>query len=294
MRTKGLLTCLIVVLALFMAGCQKDNVEPSVNQKMFTGLPSAVQQQLDLSIGNLTNYLDSKLQIVSINNLGKSSATKSSISEQSSFIATGNILDPATVKIGEMQEIYSGEMLKSTQTAINDVISKEVKADDYTMEITWKYNNNTFKTKCYYRESGIVWDNVISGLIIVGKPQESSSSKTSDNSKAVYSKWYKEWWTATWLWGTPRGEMGYQITIYVNGTTVTSTDNSDWGYITLGSAKSESEVTKNSGTYGRIRYALGMCTPTGSLSFTYSTFSVSFSGLGSNIVANGAKSLYPN
>ncbi|NVO10754.1 MAG: hypothetical protein HXX16_12375 [Bacteroidales bacterium] len=294
MKTKGLLTCLIVVIALFMAGCQKSNVEPSVNQKIFAGLPSAVQQQLDLSVGNLNSYLDGKLQVVSINNLGKSLATKSAVSEQSSFIATGNILDPATVKIGEMQEIYSGEMLKSTQTAINDVISKEVKADDYSMEITWKYNNSTFKTKCYYRESGIVWDNIISGLIIVSKPQETSSSKTSDNSKSSYSKWYQEVWTANWLWGTKRGEMGYKITIYVTGTTVTSTDNSDWGYITLGNAQSESEVTVNSGTYGKIRYALGLCTPTGSVNFSYSTFTVSFSGLGSNIIANGTKSLYPN
>jgi len=38
---------------------------------------------------------------------------------------------------------------------------------------------------------------------------------------------------------------------------------------------------------------LGLCTPTGSLSFNASKFSVSFSGLGSNIVSNGTKSLYP-
>jgi hypothetical protein len=307
MRTKiskELLLSLIVVVVLFMTGCQKDkNIGSLDNPKISSDLPSAVQQQIDLSVANLSKYLGDKLQVVAIDDLGELSAieqtqTKSAVSEQSNFIAIGNILYPSTVKIGEMQEIYSDEMLKSTKAAIDDTISQEVKASDKVMKITWKYDNKTYTTKCYYRESGIVWDNVISGLYMMDTiPQKTSGSdKGSKNLKSTnttYSDWYKEWWTASWLWGSKRGEIGYQITIYYSGTTVSSTDAVDWGYISLGSAKSESKVIHNSGSYGQIRYALGLCTPLGSLSFNSSTFKVSFSGIGSNIVCNGTKTLYP-
>ncbi len=117
-------------------------------------------------------------------------------------------------------------------------------------------------------------------------------SDTNQASKVV-SKWYKEWWTANWLWGSKRGEIGYQITIYYTGSSVSNADVNDWGNISLGKAKSESKILRRTGAFGQCQYALGLCTPTGSLSFNASKFSVSFSGLGSNIVANGTKSLYP-
>jgi len=51
----------------------------------------------------------------------------------------------------------------------------------------------------------------------------------------------------------------------------------------IGSAKSESRVLRETGSYGRGQYALGLCTPIASVS-----------GIGSNIISNGTKSLYPN
>lgn len=61
----------------------------------------------------------------------------------------------------------------------------------------------------------------------------------------------------------------------------------------LGRAKSESRLLRRTGSYGKVQYALGICTPTGSLSFDYKNFKVSMSGLASNIIRNGTKSLYP-
>lgn len=260
-------------------------------------LPGSVQVQLDESKKNLEQYLKSDLQITGISVLGKISTekgigiSKSLISNKETYVAFGNITDPNSVKVGKIESFNSGEELSVAQQGLTDVIAQEVKINTDVLEITWNHKGEQFTSLCFYNKDGIIWDNVLGGLVMMDR---GSTIETSNNNQAkVLSKWFKEWWTAKWLWGSKRGEIGYQITIYYNGSTVSNTDVSDWGNISLGKAKSESKILKNTGAYGQCRYALGLCTPTGSLSFNTSNFSVSFSGLGSNIVSNGTKSLYP-
>ena len=304
---------LLVLSALIINSCQDDSIDTaqkSSNEKQSIEslkqeltpvtsqeLPKAVQNQIDLSKANLSKYLNSSLQIDQVVVLGKLNTTKGImlahdvLSNNENTIAFGNIKDAKTVVVAKMKDLYSGDKLTATQKSIKDVVVNEIKPDDNLLEITWLNKGQKFTSLCVYRNSGIVWDNVLSGLIIMdpkGKIEVSNEGQSK-----IASKWYKQWWTATWLWGSDRGEVGYQITIYYSGSTVSNTDVSDWGSMSLGSARSESKVTKETGSYGQCRYALGLCTPTGSLSFSYSSFSVSFSGLGSNIIANGNKSLYP-
>lgn len=304
-------TYLLVSLTLFTYSCQEDKVDPirTVNQQSIDlksqlnqDLPEAVKSQLELSSKNLAIYMQDELQMVNIHVVGSISEKGAGtshrvVADKESMIAFGNIMDPSSVKVGKMQDLYSSKELANTQSSMEDFASQEIKPGDNLLEITWKSGNEIFKTNCFYRESGIIWDNVLTGLIMMdpqGVIEETTGDKTNtSNQRAVSSSWYKQWWTAKWLWGSERGEMGYKITIYYSGSRVSNTDVSDWGRISLGKARSESKIVKNSGSYGKCRYALGMCTPTGSLSFNASNFSVSFSGLGSNIVANGYKSRYP-
>ncbi len=304
---------LLVLSALIINSCQDDSIDSvqknsnetqsieSLKQQLSPvssqELPQTVQNQLNLSKTNLSEYLNDDLQIDQVIVLGKISTSKAitmaqnAVSDQESTVAFGNIKDFKSVIIGKMKNIYSGDALTSSQKNIKEIAVKEIQLEDNVVEITWVNKGQKFTSLCFYRNSGIVWDNVLSGLIMMdpkGKIEVSNEGQSK-----VYSRWYKQWWTASWLWGSDRGEIGYQITIYYSGSTVSNTDVSDWGYMSLGSARSESKVTKETGSYGQCRYALGLCTPTGSLSFSYSSFSVSFSGLGSNIVANGNKSLYP-
>lgn len=304
---------LLVLSALIINSCQDDSIDSvqkssnetqsieSLKQQLSPvssqELPQTVQNQLNLSKTNLSEYLNDDLQIDQVIVLGKISTSKAitmaqnAVSDQESTVAFGNIKDSKSVIIGKMKNIYSGDALTSSQKNIKGIAVKEIQLEDNVVEITWVNKGQKFTSLCFFRNSGIVWDNVLSGLIMMdpkGKIEVSNEGQSK-----VYSRWYKQWWTASWLWGSDRGEIGYQITIYYSGSTVSNTDVSDWGYMSLGSARSESKVTKETGSYGQCRYALGLCTPTGSLSFSYSSFSVSFSGLGSNIVANGNKSLYP-
>ena len=304
---------LLVLSALVINSCQDDSNdsihENSIENQLIESLkqelippasqelPQSVQNQLNASKANLSRYLNNELQITEMEVLGKVSTNKgittaqNVVSNEGSTIAFGNIKDVKSVVIGKMKNIYSGNTLVSSQKNIREIAANEIQLEDNLLKITWINKGQKFTSLCFYRNSGIVWDNVLTGLIMMDT--EGKIEVSNENQSKILSKWYKQWWTASWLWGSDRGEIGYQITIYYSGSTVSNTDVSDWGHMSLGSARSESKITKETGSYGQCRYALGLCTPTGSLSFSYSSFSVSFSGLGSNIVSNGYKSLYP-
>lgn len=302
-----------VISVLLLTACQDDNSdmtqETPVNKvsaadlkkEITPGLktvPENVQIQINDSKQNLEKYLKNDLQITGITVLGKLSTQKGIqisqdlISDKEQFIAEGNILAPETVKVGKTGTLFSGDQLAEAQKGLREAAADQIKTGTDLLEISWNYKGEAFTSLCFYNESGILWDNVFAGLVMMDSRGNSEVSPIDAQAK-VSSKWFKEWWTAKWLWGSKRGEIGYQITIYYSGSTVSNVDVSDWGNISLGKAKSESKVTKKTGAYGQCRYALGLCTPTGSLSFNTSNFSVSFSGLGSNIVSNGTKSLYP-
>ena len=302
-----------ILSVMALTGCQNENSEavqenPAVKvtaadlkKEMSPGslsIPENVRSQLNDSEKNLEKFLNNDLQITGTTVLGKLSTqraieiSQSLISDKDQFTAEGNILYPETLKVGKIGDLYSDDLLAEAQKGLKETAAEQIKTGSEVMEISWNYKGTAFSTLCFYDESGIIWDNIFAGLVIMDKRGNTEVSP-SENQAKVSSRWYKEWWTASWLWGSKRGETGYQITIYYTGSTVSNVDVTDWGYISLGKAKSESKVTKRTGAYGQCRYALGLCTPTGSLSFNSSNFSVSFSGLGSNLVHNGTKSLYP-
>jgi len=261
-------------------------------------IPETLQAQLNESQKNIEKYLKNDLQVTAINVIGKISTVKgieisqNLVADRDQFIAMGNIMEPSSVKIGKISDLYSGDDLILAQKGLKETVTDEIKTGTNVMEVTWNSKAGKFTTLCFYNDSGIIWDNVFGGLVMMDTRGQTEISDTNQASKVV-SKWYKEWWTANWLWGSKRGEIGYQITIYYTGSSVSNADVNDWGNISLGKAKSESKILRRTGAFGQCQYALGLCTPTGSLSFNASKFSVSFSGLGSNIVANGTKSLYP-
>lgn len=302
-----------VISVLTLTACQDENTEPvqetavakvsavDLKKEITPGLkvvPDHVQTQINDSKANLEKYLKNDLQITGVSVLGKLASQKgieisqNLISDREQFTAEGNILQPGTVKVGKIGTLFSGDQLSEAQKGLKEVASEQIKTGTDVLEISWNYKGEQFTSLCFYNESGIIWDNVFAGLVMMDARGNSEVSPIDSQAK-VSSKWFKEWWTANWLWGSKRGEIGYKITIYYSGSTVSNVDVSDWGNISLGKAKSESKVTKRTGAYGQCRYALGLCTPTGSLSFNSNNFSVSFSGLGSNIVSNGTKSLYP-
>ena len=284
------LWCLLVAFAasIFLTSCEQENVLlPDAE------LPDIVEQQLKTSQEIWNQAFSDKLTYVSheyvadIKNESDKNKILISMADEAQLVASGNVQEPETVKV----EVLDGTTDNAVKTRrnIRNYMADEVEVGNQVIAITWKRGDETHVTHCIANADGIVWDNVLGGVISVDPAGEESHS--ADTKSAWKS--YRRWWTANWLWGSKRGEIGYKITIYYNGSYVSNTDRQDWGHITIGKAKSESKILKNSGNYGKIRYALGLCTPVGTLSFNHSNFTVSAGGIGSNIVRNGTKSLYP-
>ena len=157
----------------------KKEITPSSSQL----IPEAVQLQLNESTKNLETYLKNDLQIVGVAVLGKISTqqgvelSKKLITDKDQFIASGNILDPSSVKMGKIGDLYHGEDLTIAQQGLKEAITGEVKAGTQVMEVTWNGKNGKFTTLCFYGDSGIIWDNIFGGLVMM---DTRGNSETSD------------------------------------------------------------------------------------------------------------------
>ncbi len=307
LKTLGILT---VLFALLLTSCQQDRNDDQLmvgNQSVSIadlkkhvtpvtgGLPEAVQNQIDSSKINLAKYTGNKLRIDAIEILGTInseegvSVAKTLLASKNNTVASGNLMEMESFTVGKLSNLGSAQDVETASQNITEMTKSLITKGMNVMEISWTYGNMQFKSVGIYTNKGIVYDTAMIGIIIMDP--KGVNEETNQLGKASRST--GNYWTAGWLWGSKRGEMGYRITIYYSGKTVSNVDRQDWAYITLGHAKSESKTIKNSGSYGKIQYALGLSSPIGSLGFDYKNFKVSFTGLGSSIIANGTKSLYP-
>ncbi len=262
-------------------------------------IPEEVQKQLNATKENLALYMGDALQILDYKIIGKLPNTKSldktfdALSKSYATVAYGNIMAPETVIIGELNKLLPSKMQEGSDL-LKTYASDQIKVGDKGMELTWQYKGEVFKTTTFYNEQGITWDNLMVGLIMMDPEAETEIKNNSNEKSGVQWNSYKKSWYGNWLWGSRRGTIYYEITVYHTNGNVSNTDITDYGHMNIGSAKSESRVLKETGSYGRGQYALGLCTPIASLKFNHDKFEVSVSGIGSNIISNGTKSLYPN
>ncbi|WP_299314252.1 hypothetical protein [uncultured Aquimarina sp.] len=305
-------TMQIALVLMFVFSCTKDETtevyqEPDALLESEYGLeaisdkeiPQEVLDQLEATKENLAKYMGSVLQIVDYKIIGKVPNAKSlnktfeAISKSSSTVAYGNIMDPETVVVGDLNKLLPSKTQEGSDL-LKDYASDQIKVGDKAIELTWSYKGETFKTTTFYNDQGITWDNLMIGLIMMNPVSETELKNNANEKAGVRWNSYKRSWYGNWLWGSRRGTIYYEITVYHTNGTVSNTDITDYGHMNIGSAKSESRVLKETGSYGRGQYALGLCTPIASLKFNDDKFEVSVSGVGSNIISNGTKSLYPN
>lgn len=262
-------------------------------------IPEQVQKQLDATKENLAKYMGDALQITDYRIIGQLPNDKSldktfdALSKHSSTVAYGNIMEPETIAIGDLNELLPNRAQQGSDL-LKTYASDQVKVGDKGMELTWEYKGETFKTTTFFNDQGITWDNLLVGLIMMNPEAQAEIANNDSEKAAVAWNSYRRWWDGNWLWGSRRGTIEYKITVYHTNGVVSNTDMEDSGYMNIGSAKSESRVLTETGSYGRGQYALGLCTPIASLKFSNDNFEVSVSGIGSSIIKNGTKSLYPN
>jgi hypothetical protein len=301
----------LVILAF--ASCQKKDTANFGSPQ--TALSPKTAGDLQSSQGNWNHYAGGTAVFVSYKvtgTVGNESAKQALIADMSndnSYVAYGNVLDAGSLQLVTVKDLC---LQNSTlRDSLVKYAAGSIAVGDQIVTIQWQKGQATFTTQCIVGETGIVWDNILTGVIMLNTVPVLSQANANafanvagaggkigdatiqpDYIAAWYS--YTDTWTADWIWGGHRGDMGYTITIYCySNAQVYSTDHSDWANMDLGSARSDSRTLVNSGSYGKIQYALGIATPFASVSFNSSEWKVTVSGIGSSMVANGSKTLAP-
>lgn len=301
----------MTVFSLLMVSCQKENqVVPleqnlSLSQKVTTDFNQA-KQNWNTHAGKLVTLHSFKVS-GRINSIADKQAMMGLIMGDDQMAAYGNILDESSMQlqtIGNLQKENSG-----TKETMRTWLNNQINPGDLVVDIMWQSQEKSFISKCIVHNDDIVWDNLLTSTIMMNlepektlttskdiAPTDPGQSNLQNRATAVYVAWYKQTnsWVGNWIWGSKRGDMGETITIYCYSSGyVYNTDRADWANMALGSAKSESKVLVNTGTYGKIQYALGIATPFASVSFNSGTWKVEVSGIGSSMVRNGTHSLVP-
>jgi hypothetical protein len=220
----------------------------------------------------------------------KDSLVEKLTNPKSSWYAIGNILADSTVIVSALESFTTDSLAKEN---LKKYIKKSISIGNEVVKINWKFKETLFSSLAIINDTSLLWDGLLTNLLMVEQNAHIYKSTSNEKHAPAYDKLYSESWAAYWLWGSQRGEMGYNMVIHCSGNTVTSTDVTSYAWIDIGTAQAESQVIQNSGTYGQVQYALGMATPTCTITFDYYNFTISITGFGSNMVENGTQSLYP-
>jgi len=192
-------------------------------------IPQEVQKQLDATRENLAQYMGNDLQIIDYKILGKLSSNKSLdktfdvLSRSSSTVAYGNIMQPETVNIGALSNLVPSKIQEGSDL-LKTYASDQIRVGDKGMELTWKYKDETFKTTTFYNDQGITWDNLMVGLIMMNPEAETKIKDNGSEKAGVRWNSYKRSWYGNWLWGSRRGTIYYEITVYHTNGNVSNTD----------------------------------------------------------------------
>lgn len=295
----------IVITMLFtFSACRKNAVDqpaPGLTLQS-VNLPGKVKEQLSASGQALASYMpDLKMtgfrEAGAISTEAQRTQAIELLAAPTTYMAYGNLKEAGSVTINTIGNL-AGPALMEGRSILRQSAIQELKLGDKIVYIQWQQGNKTFETPCIYNNNGIVWDNILTGVYVMdAQPvvERSDVETVNVNGRAIVGKWESNTWTVNWIFGSKRGQMVEKITIYYDNVTrrVSSTDRYDDAYINIGSAKSESKILVNSGSYGKIQYALGVATPLASVSMNWTNFKVEVSGIGSNSTHNGTHTLYP-
>ncbi len=298
---------------LFLAACSKNETDDLVIDNSIElndlglesvekeDLPAKVAEQLRLSNESFDTYLDGSLQFVSHKVLGRATADESlknaigMSTRDESILSVGNLAAPETIAIGTLKKVQ-GTSDKNRKAIVGEMARSAVKKGDLVFELSWNYNGQILKTVALGNEDGITWDNMLFGMVII----EEAQKLKKDGAKTIgetgrYTSWAEDGyeWILRNTWRLRLGEMGYRIRVNYDIDTrqVLTADMSDWARLNFGTAISESEILTVGQTYAQGRYALGVATAGGSISFEQSGFKVT-SNYGGTAVRNGSQTVF--
>ena len=285
-------SALVLIAAMTFVGCKKQEETINPVKEISPSVTIELQKSKEtLRLHSQTlHIIDFKFFQTISSEIDKNLVVEQLTDPASSWFANGNLLVASSVIVSPLANF---NFSSGAQDSLKQYIAQSIFIGNQVVQINWQFEETLFSTLCVVNDSSIIWDNILTHLIML---TPNLVWQFADTLRLVsgYDIPFSQSAQVFWLWGSLRGEMGYEMTIHCSSSNIViNTDVRDWAWIVGGSAQSESRVITNSGSYGKIQYALGIALPMASVTFNGDIFSVSVTGIGSNIVENGTHSLYP-
>ncbi|WP_369019183.1 hypothetical protein QBE54_04640 [Thermatribacter velox] len=266
-----LLWSLLCVVALIGAGCSGGT---SVSPQSEEGLPSGLRSLLDEALANFNQYYGNIGTALSYSYLG----TIRDVAQKQEVIA--EITDPLMARVPKItfeDTLFSGNIVSLqnetiSQTELNEwrnLVSSLIGVGMHLVRIYWRANGEDFSTLCVATAEDIVYDNILSNMVIV----EGQEQKLRCLDYTIY-----------WLWGGERGKIIAEVTASCDG--VINCGRHCSASMTLGEARINCR-TRVQGNCCVLEYSFAWATPLVQISVSTDEFTLRTSGLGSSGEGNG-------
>lgn len=252
----------IAMVTAFLSSCEKDYVKVNPNEN----LNEITLDQLKSSQQRWNGQFSDKITLLNyeyvrtIENEQDKQDILGKIADDAKIVANGDLNQPESVIV----ELINENSAKATTTKDNlrKYIKNRIEISNKVIEMNWDKNGEQFTTYCIANKEGIVWDNILGGVLAVnpeGK-EENGASSNSNKMESAYYNWYSYNWSIKSFWGGSAGRLGYKITVHHNdGKTVNKTVTESWASFKYGREVSASWASISSGReYGKIQYALAV------------------------------------
>ncbi len=252
----------IAMATVFLSSCEKDYVKVNPNEN----LNETTLDQLKSSQQRWNEQFSEKITLLNYKYVGtieneqdKQEVLKN-IADEAKIIASGELDQPESVKV----EMLDENSAKTTiiKDNLRKYIKDEIEISNKVIALNWDKNGKQFTTYCIANKEGIVWDNLLGGVLAVDTDGKEENGTISNSNKmgSRYYTWYSYNLPIKSFWGGSAGNLGYKITVYHNdGKTVNKTATESWAKFKYGRSVAKSWASINSGRdYGKIQYALAV------------------------------------
>ncbi len=286
----------IVMVTVFLTSCEKDYVKVNPNEN----INEITLQQLKTSKQLWNEKFSDKITLLNYKYVGTVENEQdmqealNKIADEAKIVASGDLDQPESVKVEVLRENSAKAAI--TKDNLRNYIKDGIEISNKVIALNWDKNGEQFTTYCIANKEGIVWDNILGGVLAVAPEIEEESGIDSNSNKngAGWKKWQRRGWKIKAFWGSTIGKLGCTLTIYYNtGGPVTNSDVEDYAWISGGKGVSESKLLVKTGSFAKAQYALAVAGITGKVNFDKGSFTASASGAYDE-VRNGTFSLYPN
>jgi len=193
----------IAMLTVFLSSCEKDYVKVNPNENLNT----ITLDQLKSSQQRWNEKFSDKITLLNYEYVGTIENEQDEqdilekIADEATVIASGDLNQPESVKVEVLKE--NSAKANTTKNNLHKYVKGGIEIGNQVIVLNWDKNGEQFITYCIADKDGIVWDNILGGVVAVDS--EIKKENGSSSNKKGASTWYKQWWYLKYFWGSKAG-----------------------------------------------------------------------------------------